>query len=148
MLVLAALVGVVAYGATATLRHCRARARSQWRRTGARILEEATTTASLLDAAAQGTTQLALVSEAVRRVGANLDRLVADAPNDEAKAAAADLEERLRSVLFDVEVDVLLREANPDATTAVPIPGVADPELVDALAYFRRQIEQPAAPTH
>ena len=123
---------------------------SLWRGEGSRVIEEATTTAALLVAAAQGRTDTSLVSEAVRRVGASLDRLAADAPSDTARAAATGVAARLREVLFDVESDALLRGATPDAGAAAPAAAAAaaeDPELVDAIARLREEFEQVAEPS-
>jgi hypothetical protein len=148
-LVAAALIGVTAFAVGATVRYRRARARAVtlWRGEGPRVLEEATTTTVLLEAAAQGTTRLALVAEAVRRVGARLDRLAEQGPDDGATAAAAGLSVRLRTVLGDVEADVVRRGSGPEPTASVRPSREPDRELGDALDGFRRQIDQLSRPT-
>ena len=83
-------------------------------------------------------------SEAVRRAGEELDRLAADAPSDEAGAAAAALAARMRSVLFDVESNALLSGPTPGlAAGGRPPP---DTELTTRLAQLRTHVERATAP--
>ena len=141
------LVLLLAGAIAMLIRHRRAaaRARRLWREQSGPRLEHATTTAGVLAAAAVGGAQISEASEAVRRAGEELDQLAASAPTDEAGAAAAAVAARLRSVLFDVEADAVLRGSTPGAP--VPSgPAAVDPELARALTELRVHVERATTP--
>ena len=144
LVVLLVLLGV-AIAMLVRRRRAAARARQLWHDEGGRILEHATTTAALLAEATASPAAMSQASEAVRRAGEELDRLAADAPSDEAGAAAAAVAARMRSVLFDVESDALLRGPAPGTTAAGARPP-ADAELTTRLAQLRGHVERAIAP--
>ena len=102
-------------------------------------------TAALLAEASASSATMAQASEAVQRAGNELDRLAADAPSAEAATAATAVAARLRSVLFDVESDALLRGAAPAAATTGARPP-ADAELTTLLGRLRGHVERATAP--
>jgi hypothetical protein len=136
-----AALGLLIVGIVTIVRHNQARkaARELWRTEGPRVIGEVTTTIAVLGGVASGTTQLSVASDAVRRVTASLEELAAVKLNDEATDAANTVAARLRSNLFDVEADNLLREQNPAAPRPAPRP--TSPELVDGVARIRAQVE-------
>lgn len=136
-----AALGLIIFGIVTIVRHQQARkaAREMWLTQGPRVIGEVTTTIAVLGGVASGANELSTASDAVRRVTASLDELAAVKLNDEATAAATLVAARLRSTLFDVEADNLLRAQNPAAPPPVNRP--TSPELVDGVARLRVQVE-------
>lgn len=136
-----AALGLIIFGIVTIVRHQQARkaAREMWLTQGPRVIGEVTTTIAVLGGVASGANELGTASDAVRRVTASLDELAAVKLNDEATAAATTVAARLRSTLFDVEADNLLRAQNPAAPPPVNRP--TSPDLVDGVARLRAQVE-------
>lgn len=136
-----AALGLIIFGIVTIVRHQQARkaAREMWLTQGPRVIGEVTTTIAVLGGVASGANELSTASDAVRRVTASLDELAAVKLNDEATAAATTVAARLRSTLFDVEADNLLRAQNPAAPPPVNRP--TSPDLVDGVARLRAQVE-------
>lgn len=136
-----AALGLLIVGIVTIVRHQRARraARELWLTQGPRVIGEVTTTIAVLGGVASGANELSTASDAVRRVTGSLEELAAANLNDEATAAATLVAARLRSTLFDVEADNLLRAQNPAAPPPANRP--TSPELVDGVARLRAQVE-------
>ena len=119
-------------------RRLRARGRRLWGDESARVLEDATTTAALLAAAAQERTKLEPVAVAVGRAASNLERLASQAPSADAGEAAAAVAAGLRAELVTVESEARGRDADLAVERA---PTRGPDELHAGLDRLRGQVE-------